>query len=355
MAPATMAPATEAPANGTMAATTMAPDATTMAPADATLAPSVGPSSGPRRLDGHSNATTSNATTTPAAMATTTEEECVCAPEVMSTFTATMTFADPEQLLALDFDNVIAAMTEDSWDNTEAVVLIKFGFSLTFAEGTAVTADDCVSAAALAYSVAEGMVTCAAGEAAVASGTADAGNDTASTTTVAAATTTAAASRRLQDVVMDVQISYAQSDVADAVAAGNTDVDWATAGFAATPTASDGVATVEMTFTVTASAQIEPPMVSDFETAFLAEGATVTAAVGSLEVAYSIMPCSAATDVCAAGYTLRDNAVELACAGAECSSDDSGTCCTQVATAGAQHTCMLGSLSLLAFSTNLLF
>merc|ERR1712195_66408 len=161
--------------------------------------------------------------------------------------------------------------------------------------------------------------------------------------------------RRLQDVVMDVQISYAQSDVADAVAAGNTDVDWATAGFAATPTASDGVATVEMTFTVTASAQIEPPMVSDFETAFLAEGATVTASVGSLEVAYSIMPCSAATDVCAAGYTLRDNAVELACAGAECSSDDSGTCCTQVATAGAQHTCMLGSLSLLAFSTNLLF
>merc|ERR1711865_102519 len=158
---------------------------------------------------------------TPAAMATTTEEECVCAPEVMSTFTATMTFADPAQLLGLDFDNVIAAMTEDSWDNTEAVVLIKFGFSLTFAEGTAVTADQCVSAAALAYSVAEGMVTCAAGE--------------------------AAASRRLQDVVMDVQISYAQSDVADAVAAGNTDVDWGTAGFAATPTASDGVATVEMT------------------------------------------------------------------------------------------------------------
>merc|ERR1719162_1085150 len=161
----------------TMAPATMAPS--TMAPADATLAPSVGPSSGPRRLDGHSNATTSNATTTPAAMATTTEEECVCAPEVMSTFTATMTFADPAQLLGLDFDNVIAAMTEDSWDNTEAVVLIKFGFSLTFAEGTAVTADDCVSAAALAYSVAEGMVTCAAGEAAVASGTADAGNDTA--------------------------------------------------------------------------------------------------------------------------------------------------------------------------------
>merc|ERR1711865_352164 len=159
-----------------------------------------------------------------------------------STFTATMTFADPAQLLGLDFDNVIAAMTEDSWDNTEAVVLIKFGFSLTFAEGTAVTADQCISAAALAYSVAEAMVTCAAGEAAVASGTADAGNDTAITTTAAAATTTAAASRRLQDVVMDVQISYAQSDVADAVAAGNTDVDWATAGFAATPTASDGVA-----------------------------------------------------------------------------------------------------------------
>jgi len=360
MAPATMAPATMAPANGTMAPTTMAP-AITEAPAAPTEAsPSVGPSSGPqaRRLDGHSNATTSNATTTPAAMATTTEEECVCAPEVMSTFTATMTFADPDELIGLDFDNVIAAMTEESWDNTEVVVLIKFGFSLTFAEGTAVTADDCVSAAALAYSVAEGMVTCAAGEAAVASGTADAGNDTASTTTVAAATTTAAASRRLQDVVMDVQISYAQSDVAAAVAASNLNVSssaWETAGFTAAPTASAGVVTVEMTFTVTDSAQIEPPMVSDFETAFLAEGATVTAAVGSLEVAYSIMPCSAATDVCAAGYTLRDNAVELACAGAECSIDDSGTCCTQVANAGAQHTCMLGSLSLLAFSTNLLF
>merc|ERR1711935_1202897 len=273
----------------------------------------------------------------------------------MSTFTATMTFTDPDELIGLDFDNVIAAMTEESWDNTEVVVLIKFGFSLTFAEGTAVTAVDCASAAALAYSVAEDMVTCAAGEAAVASETADAGNDTAITTTVAAATTTAAAARRLQDVVMDVQISFAQSNVDDALTAGQTEVDWSDAGFAATPTASAGVATVEMTFTVTDSAQIEPPMGSAFETAFLAEGATVTTAVGSVEVAYPIMPCSAGTDVCAAGYTLRDNAVELACAGAECSIDDSGTCCTQVANAGAQHTCMLGSLSLLAFSTNLLF
>jgi len=351
MAPVTMAPATTmAPANGTMAPTTMAPTTmapTTMAPDEAS--PSVGPSTGPqaRRLDGHSNATASNATTTPGAMATTTEEECVCAPEVMSTFTATMAFPDPEELVNLDFDNVIATMTDDSWDNTEVVVLIKNSFSLTFAEGTAVTAAECVSAAALAYSVAEDMVTCAAGEAAVASGTADAGNDTASNDT--------AASRRLQDVVMDVQISYAQSDLAVALAAGSAGVDWGTAGFAATPTASASVATVEMTFTVTASAQIEPPMASDFVAAFLAEDATVTAAVSSVEVTYSIMPCSASTDVCAAGYTLRSNAMELACAGAECSSDDSGTCCTQVANAGAQHTCMLGSLSLLAFSTNLLF
>ena len=353
-------------------------------PSDPDPAPSSGPSSGPagrlltaeeeeaeaeeeegRRLLAdlidsrylqEDNVSDDNVTTDAPEMEEDVEEVCECPPEVITTFTSTLTFGDPTELESVDFAALRAAIitSGDYPDNTAvATATIKVSMSYTFEGDTAVTSDECQSAVASAYGVAATTVMCTEGTAATTT------TENVTTTTAAATTTTVA--RRLDShataaVVMDVEISFAEEEAQSAVYA-STPVDLEITGQTIT-TPLEAVVTVEVVLEVTSDDVVAAPSAADITTALADfEFESLTVAVSEPEVSYTRMPCSASAgsgyDVCGSGYDLRSGS--LGCAGAACAADDRETCCTQVATAGAQSTCMLGSLTVLALSCNFAF
>lgn len=360
--------------------TTLAPTRSPT-PSDPDPAPSSGPSSGPagrqltaeeeeaqaeeeegRRLLAdlidsrylqEDNASDDNETTDAPEVTTTpsVEEECVCPPEVITTFTTTLTFGTPAELEGVDFDALKEAIiTSGSFEDTDiavATATIKVSMSYTFEGATAVTSDECISGVASAYGVAETKVMCTEGAAA--------------TTTENVTTTTAAAARRLDahgdttTAVMDVEISFAEDEAEAALTA---------ALMAPPPVVVTGqtvtaplatVVIVEFVLVVTSDEVVDAPSVADVETALTDFEFTVTVDVSAPEISYTRMPCSASETVCASGYDMRSGSESIACAGDDCTDDDRETCCTQVATAGAHGTCMLGSLTVLALSCNFAF
>lgn len=354
-------------------------------PSDPDPAPSSGPSSGPagrlltaeeeeaqaeeeegRRLLAdlidsrylqEDNASDDNETTDAPEVTTTpsVEEECVCPPEVITTFTTTLTFGDPTELPDVDFAALKEAIiTSGSFEDTDiavATATIKVSMSYTFEGATAVTSDECISGVASAYGVAETKVMCTEGAAATTT-------ENVTTTTAAAATTPAA--RRLDahggtTAVMDVEISFAEDEAEAALTA---------ALMAPPPVVVTGqtvtaplatVVIVEFVLVVTSDEVVDAPSVADVETALTDFEFTVTVDVSAPEISYTRMPCSASETVCASGYDMRSGSESIGCAGDECTDDDRETCCTQVATAGAHGTCMLGSLTVLALSCNFAF
>merc|ERR1719198_2199698 len=108
----------------------------------ASTGPSSGPSNGPARVlldmydaddidrelqqDGPSNDTANATTESPAEEE---EEECVCPPEVVTTFTATLSLGSAEDLAALDFDAIKSQLvSSQSWgDDVEMVPVMKIG------------------------------------------------------------------------------------------------------------------------------------------------------------------------------------------------------------------------------------
>jgi hypothetical protein len=301
------------------------------------------------------NVSDDNVTTDAPEMEEDVEEVCECPPEVITTFTSTLTFADPTELESVDFAALRAAIitSGDYPDNSAvATATIKVSMSYTFEGDTAVTSDECQSAVASAYGVAATTVMCTEGTAATTT------TENVTTTTAAATTTTVA--RRLLDshataaMVMDVEISFAEEDAQSAVYA-STPLDLEITGQTIT-TPLVAVVTVEVVLEVTSDDEVAAPSAADITTALADfEFESLTVAVSEPEVSYTRMPCSASDDtVCGSGYDLRSGS--LGCAGAACTAaDDRETCCTQVATAGAQGTCMLGSLTVLALSCNFAF
>jgi len=356
-------------------------------PSDPDPAPSSGPSSGPagrqltaeeeeaeaeeeegRRLLAdlidsrylqEDNASDDNETTDAPEVTTTpsVEEECVCPPEVITTFTTTLTFGTPAELEGVDFAALKEAIiTSGSYEDTDTAVVtatIKVSMSYTFEGATAVTSDECISAVASAYGVAETKVMCTEGAAATTT-------ENVTTTTAAAATTPVA--RRLDahvdttTAVMDVEISFAEDEAEAALTAALMAPPpvVVTGQTVTAPLAS--VVTVEFVSVVTSDEVVDAPSVADVETALTDFEFTVTVDVSAPEISYTRMPCSASETVCASGYDMRSGSESIACAGDDCTDDDDReTCCTQVATAGAHGTCMLGSLTVLALSCNFAF
>lgn len=356
----TVAATTAAAAAATTAAATTAAATTAAATTAAvtTAAPSDGPSDGPSNrlleelIEGRylQNASDDGNVTTTTSSA---EEECVCPPEVMTTFTTTLTFSDTAELLTVDFGAVRDALvTAGGYPETatiEATATIKVSMSYTFEGDTPLTADECKTAVADAYTVDAANVMCAEGAAVAAA-------NVTTTAAAAAATTTAAASRRLSPVVMDVEISFTTEQAQEAVDASSTVPTLSLLPAGQTQTDSTtAVVTVDITLEVTSDMEVEPPSSSSVQEQLGLIDITATASVGEAVPTYILMPCSASETVCAAGWDMRSE--NLACAGAECTDDDRETCCTQqvTTTAGAQGTCMLGSLTVLALSCNFVF
>jgi hypothetical protein len=290
-------------------------------------------------------------------------DSCACpAPQVESTFTATLTFASADDLSALDLADYQAALVStQSWqaDSVVMVPVVKIGVDYTF--DVAVTDVQCKAAAAVAFAVIEENVECmdtaSAPSPAAAPGAAPAPAPAAPAPAATATTTTTPAARRLQALTKTVTISFADTVAAQTAATASQDatqfVD-ALAALATDPvtvvaTVSASVsASVELTFTVSADAAIDEPTVAHLESAVSTSSTgtiTVTAAVTSaLETSYTRMPCSE-SNICGSGYDLAPDSATIGCAGAECTSAERDICCVTTPTnAGAQGTCVLGSL-----------
>lgn len=370
--------------------TTALPDAssesntTTAAPVVTTeeVTASAGPSSGPARIlmdmydaddidrelqqDGPSNGTTvapaANATTEPpAAEEEEEEEECVCPPEVITTFTATLSLGTADDLAALDFDAIKSELVSSlGWgEDVEMVPVMKIGVEYTL--DVDISEAQCKAAVAAAYGITEDDVECGDAAAAPASAPAPApAPDSAATSTSAPAADESPAPapapaptrrlRRLQ-AVKAVSMSFTDAGAAADAATASQDTTQftealAAEGVVATASVNEATVSVELTFTVTADAGIEEPTPASLETAVsTASSITVTAAVSGFGVSYTRMPCSA-SDICGAGYVLVDDANTIACEGEACTEAERDICCSQtgLSQGGAQGTCAMGSL-----------
>jgi len=300
-------------------------------------------------------------------MANETEADVVIVtPVVTTTFTSVLTFDDDDDIeafmtpasLAAMADNLVAEGSTYEGKTVEITALVKIGIAYTFPEGTEISSTECVTAVAEAWAVTADMVTCATVEADM--------EASAATTTMAAVTTTttmADLSRRLTDVVMDVQVAY--TSVAAAMAGDTANYD--EGGFiaalaeleppiAATPTGSDTDVTVEVVIAVTGSDQADDPPVDAIADA---SGFLVTATVSEAMVTYTIMPCSDSDGICGSADVLMADASAIGCAGEICTAAlDAETCCMTAVVgstdSGAPATCMLGSLVALVLSCNFL-
>jgi len=307
----------------------------------------------------HLQAATTNVSNVTAMAATTTvdAEECVCetTPEVVTTFNSTLSFTNFSELAALNFSAIKASVANTfAGATTVAVAVVKVGVSYTFADGLTVSVDQCKRVVKAAY---------------------DVFHEDNVTVTQVPASARRLGERRLAASRMDVVISYAEADQAQAAAAveasnstagrasfstaliAETGIDAAAAELVAGSVTAPTVE-VEIVFEVTGEAAITPPAASVMQTIMSTNGATVTAVVSAAEFDFTFMPCSAAPSQCTAGHTMRPSAESIGCAGAACVAADHDTCCLEQPSgqAGdARRACVLGSLTVLALLGNFLF
>jgi len=294
--------------------------------------------------------TTSAATTTATTMAATTTaaaEECVCetTPEIVTTFTSTLSFSNASELAALDFSAIKDAVRSNFPAGTTAVAVavVKVAVSYTFPDNIEITGEQCKGVVATAYAVDANRVT----------------------------VTPVAATRRLMGrrlaTQMNVEIEYpeAEQDQAASAVENLPSAAFATAlatlpgidaSAAAGVTASEPSVTVDIEFVVTGDAAIVPPTAAAMESVMADNGATITAVVSDAQVVYTIMPCSEATAICLGTQVMRPSPDTIGCAGALCTAAaDRDTCCTVTGDAGGAESCVLGSLTMLALSCNFVF
>merc|ERR1711957_799538 len=290
-----------------------------------------------------SNATsTANMTkTTVAATSTVTCPPCVGRPQVMTTFTSTLSLTSASDLESLNFVAMKEALaTEQNWQDAtvEVVVVVKVKVQFTFS--AVITETQCKAAVASAQGISVSKVSCMAG-----------GN-------VSSASN---ASRRLQ-AAMDVEISYNnQSKAVEAVSISQADMmAGLTTALAADSTvtrtitatgAADPVVTIELEFRVTADEAVAAPpqesmQIAVVSTATSATAITVEATVSAAVVSYTRMPCSEGR-VCRTGFQLLPTAETLGCAAAACTAADTDTCCTRLVTSHARSMTVLNSFLLL--------
>jgi len=296
-----------------------------------------GQSSGPGRLlTGESNGTSeSDAEDDSASTAATEECVCVVVPEVISSFTSTLSVADPAELVNFDLEAMTESMQDSQgWTDAVAVPTFKLNVAFTLPAGTVVTTLQCESIARAAFDVdPTDAVTCSTGD-----------SDSASDS-----------SRRLQAVVLDVQIAYSSSEdavsgataVADTsslvseLAAEGIDID------AADVSASSPTVDVEIAWEVTSTAAITAPAAADFTDA-VGDDIAVTVVVSEIAVTYTIQPCSVLLEAstCPSGSQAIANADEVGCGSALCTMEaDSDACCaTVMTTSSANINSMVGSL-----------
>jgi len=346
-------------AHGQCACTTTAePQNTTVATTTEMAAPpsSSGPSSGPGRLlldsldlydnydlenidrqlqddnssDGNSSDDVVTSTASTLVTETSDADSCACPlPQVVATFTATLSGLSPTDVAELDFEAIKASLAEaENWgDDVEVVAVVKIGFQYTL--DVEITDAQCKAAVAVAYSVAEDDVECGTGSAATSNATSN-------------------ATRRLQEV-MDVTIIVDQTEAEEAATtsqAADTTLAFVTAlegeGLTVVVEVSEATVSVELMFTVTTSEAITEPSVASFEGAVAssAPDVTFTTAISGFETAFDRMPCSEFD--CGSD----SNVDELrGCDGAVCTAVESDRCCeSRPAQANAQGICVAGSL-----------
>lgn len=366
----TAAPTTAAPTNATTAAPTTLPD-------DAPT--SSGPSSGPARLlmdisdvdyvdrqlqednvsDGTSNVTTSQPTsmsTSPTEVSA--AEECECPlPEVVSTFTASLSLSSVADLAGLDFEDIKTELAADQgWgDSVVMVPVVEIGIQYTL--DVDITEAQCKAAVAAAYDVTEDDVECGDASSAPAPSPDSApapAPDSAPAPAPESAPAPAPASRRLQ-TVKDVTISFTDVQAATAAATNSQNTtDFTTAladaGVEAVVAVGEADVCVKLTFTVTADVAIDEPTPASLVSAVTAAtgGAiTVEAEITGFATTFTRMPCSQ-SDVCdAGGWEQAADSDEIGCDGESCTAEERDRCCVRVAptsTGSAQGTCVLGSL-----------
>lgn len=340
--------------------TTTAPTEEASDEASDEVAASSGPSSGPARLltdDVSVNATT----TTSQSMSqtdTSAAEDCECpAPEVVSTFIATLTLGSIDDLAELDFHDLATELAGGRSEVWEVVPVVKIGIQYTL--DIDITEADCKAAVAVAYStssdidITEDDVEC---------GDASAAPAPAPSPFLAPAPAPAPApgsapapdARRLQ-TVKHVTISFTDPDSATAAATVSQDTSHFTTaladeGVVAVVEVSEAVdVSVELTFTVTADAVIEEPTAVSLESAVSATttGAiTVTAEITGFSSSFTRQPCSE-SDICAtSGWEPVADSDSIGCDGESCTEDERERCCARTVgqTGNAQGTCVLGSL-----------
>jgi len=332
------------------------------------VAASSGPSSGPVRLlmdmdaddssdrqlqEDNASDVSGNVTQAPTSQTeTSAAEECECPPpQVVSTFTATLSLSSADDLVALDFDDIKTELAGDqSWGDSVVVVpVVKIGIQYTL--DVDITEAQCKAAVAVAYSmssdidISEDDVEC---------GDASAAPSPASASAPAPAPAPAARRLRRLQTVKDVTISFTDVQAATAAATGSQDTTHFTtaladAGVDAVVAVREAVdVSVELTFTVTADAAIEEPTAISLESAVSTTtgGAiAVTAEITGFSFTFSRMPCSE-SDICDTGGLGKvANSETIGCDGETCTPEERDRCCAQIGSTGnAQGTCVLGSL-----------
>jgi len=299
----------------------------------------------------------------------------VAVPVVTTTFTSVVTFQAVDNLIAFMDASPLETMQETlvagSYQSStvEVTAVIKLDLAYTFPAGTVISSTQCVTAFAAAFSpnadpAADTVAAAAAAAAATCTTAADA-DAAAAAASAADAADTDSALRRLTDVVVTVQVAYAEAAAAQA---GNTLLESDQSSFidalgdlepAVDITSLDPPSfdyKLEIVIAVTGSDEAVAPSPADVVAAVVAvDGAssfTVTATVSEAAVTYTIMPCSASEDVCGSAGVSQPT---VGCEGAICTAAlDAETCCTAAVVgrtdSGAPATCMLGSLVALVLS-----
>merc|ERR1711957_593199 len=230
-----------------------------------------------------------------------------------TTFTSVVTFQAVDNLIAFMDASPLETMQETlvagSYQSStvEVTAVIKLDLAYTFPAGTVISSTQCVTAFAAAFSpnadpAADTVAAAAAAAAATCTTAADADAAAAS---AADAADTDSALRRLTDVVVTVQVAYAEAAAAQA---GNTLLESDQSSFidalgdlepAVDITSLDPPSfdyKLEIVIAVTGSDEAVAPSSADVVAAVVAvDGAssfTVTATVSEAAVTYTIMPCS---------------------------------------------------------------
>merc|ERR1711865_585369 len=279
-------------------------------------------------------------TTTVAATSTVTCPPCVVRPQVVTTFTSTLSLTSASDLSSVDFVAMKESLaTEQNWQDATVEVVVAVKVTVQFTFSAVITETQCKAAVASAQEISVSKVSCMSN--------------------ASSASSASGATRRLQ-AVMDVEISYDdQSEAVDAVSTPQADMmAGLTTALAADSTvttvitatgAADPVVTIELEFSVTADEAVAAPPKQSMETAVVSTATsviTVEATVSAAVVSYTRMPCSEG-GVCGTGFHLLANAETLGCAAAACTAADTDLCCTRLVTSDARSMTVLNSCLLL--------